>query len=439
MKKINLPENVNFIISTLQDAGYEGYAVGGCVRDSLLGREPSDWDITTNAKPYQMKSLFRRTVDTGIEHGTVTVLLGDDSYELTTYRIDGEYEDSRHPKQVEFTTSLIEDLKRRDFTINAMAYNDSTGIIDEFGGIDDLESGIIRCVGNPEERFGEDALRIMRAVRFSAQLGYSIEEKTSEAITKLAANLENISAERIHVELSKLIVSPNPGFIRKAYETGILKVILPELDSLMDVEQNNPHHCYTVGEHIIHSVENIESDRVLRYAMLFHDIGKGISKYTSEDGIDHFRGHALVSAQMTSKIGKRLKFDNDTLGKVLKLVENHDVWVECNEKAVRKAMNRIGSEMFPLLLKVKKADFEAQSLYKREEKQAELDELWRLYYGIIERADCVTIKDLAINGKDLMEAGIGQGPEIGAILSRLLDKVIEDPALNTREKLMELL
>lgn len=439
MTKINLPENVKFIINTLEAAGFEGYAVGGCVRDSLLGREPDDWDITTNAKPLQMKSLFKRTVDTGIEHGTVTVLVGNDTYEVTTYRIDGEYEDSRHPKQVEFTTNLVEDLKRRDFTINAMAYNDSTGIIDEFGGMQDLEAGIIKCVGSPIERFGEDALRIMRAIRFSAQLGYSIEPATKEAIAKLATNLRNISAERIHVELSKLMVSPNPGFIRLAYETGVMQIILPELANVMEVTQNNPHHCYTVGEHIIRSVEAVEANRVLRYAMLFHDIGKGTTKYTTDDGIDHFHGHALVSAQMTSTIGRRLKFDNDTLGKVLKLVEFHDLKVETNHKAVRRAMNKIGVDIFPLLLKVKKADFEAQSTYKREEKQAELDQLWSLYNDIIEKSDCVLIKDLAVNGKDLIERGIDQGPEIGATLNRLLDKVLDNPELNTKEKLLELL
>lgn len=439
MNKINLPENVNFIIDTLQNAGFEGYAVGGCVRDSLLNREPDDWDITTNAKPEQMKALFRRTVDTGIQHGTVTVLLGNDTYEVTTYRIDGEYEDSRHPKQVEFTTSLIEDLKRRDFTINAMAYNDSTGIIDEFGGIEDLKAGIIKCVGNPEERFGEDALRIMRAVRFSAQLGYAIEENTGIAIKKLAENLKNISAERINVELTKLLVSPNPGYLRIAYSTGILQVILPELAELMDIAQNNPHHCYTIGEHIMRTIEGIEADKVLRYAMLFHDIGKGRAKTTSEDGIDHFHGHPQISAKMASEILRRLKFDNDTIGKVIKLVEYHDVDIDTNERSVRRMMNKLGKDMFPMLLKVREADTLAQSMYKREEKLSKLEALQALYEEIMLRNDCVTIKDLAINGKDLMELGVKQGPEIGEILTRLLENVIENPDMNTKEKLMELL
>ena len=439
MKQIILPENVKYIIDTLERAGYEGYAVGGCVRDSLLGREPDDWDITTNAKPLQIKELFRRTVDTGIQHGTVTVLVGSDTYEVTTYRIDGEYEDNRHPRQVEFTTSLIEDLKRRDFTINAMAYNDRDGIIDEFDGMGDLNSGIIRCVGSPVERFSEDALRIMRAVRFSAQLGYKIEENTLSAIKELSPNLKDISAERINTELTKLIVSKNPGHIRLLCETGIADVILPELSLVMNIEQNNPHHCYNVGEHIIRSVENIEADKALRYAMLFHDLGKGETKTTDENGVDHFHGHVHLSARMAVDIAHRLKFDNQTLNRVKKLVAYHDVKVELNIRSVRRLINKIGVEDFPDLLKVKQADMEAQSDYKREEKQKEIDTLWELYDRIIEQNDCVRISDLAINGKDLMEHGIEQGPKIGAVLNALLEKVMDDPSLNTKEKLTELL
>lgn len=439
MKQIILPENVKYIIDTLERAGYEGYAVGGCVRDSLLGREPDDWDITTNAKPLQIKELFRRTVDTGIQHGTVTVLVGPETYEVITYRIDGEYEDNRHPRQVEFTTSLIEDLKRRDFTINAMAYNDRDGIIDEFDGMGDLNSGIIRCVGSPIERFSEDALRIMRAVRFSAQLGYKIEENTLSAIKELSPNLKDISAERINTELTKLIVSKNPGHIRLLCETGIADVILPELSLVMNTEQNNPHHCYNVGEHIIRSVENIEADKALRYAMLFHDLGKGETKTTDENGVDHFHGHVQLSARMAVDIAHRLKFDNQTLNRVKKLVAYHDVKVELNIRSVRRLINKIGVEDFPDLLKVKQADMEAQSDYKREEKQKEIDTLWELYDRIIEQNDCVRISDLAINGKDLMEHGIEQGPKIGAVLNALLEKVMDDPSLNTKEKLTELL
>lgn len=437
--KILVPENVNLIINCIENAGYEAYAVGGCVRDSILGRNPHDWDITTNAKPDQIKALFSRTVDTGIQHGTVSVLIHGIAYEVTTYRIDGEYEDSRHPKQVEFTTNLAEDLKRRDFTINAMAYNDRVGVVDLFGGMDDINNKIIRCVGNPEDRFDEDALRIMRALRFAAQLGFDIENRTQKAISKFAKRLNNISAERIHSELTKLLESQNPGHIRIAQMTGILEVILPELSSVMEVTQNNPHHCYTVGEHIIRSVENVEADKVLRYAMLFHDLGKGSTKTTDEKGIDHFHGHAQVSSDMARDICNRLKFDNDTKDKVLKLVQNHDLDIISDAVHVRRAINKLGVDIFPMLLKVKKADFMAQSDYRREEKQAELEELASLYEEIIKQAQCVTIKDLAITGADLIKAGYMQGPEIGKVLGELLEKVLENPELNTREQLLELI
>lgn len=438
MKKINLPEDVKLIISSLEESGYEAYAVGGCVRDTLLGKEPSDWDITTNALPEQMKEVFKRTIDTGIQHGTITVLIGKNTYELTTYRIDGEYEDNRHPKQVEYTSSLIEDLKRRDFTINAMAYNDRDGIVDEFDGIKDLENGIIRCVGDAKERFSEDALRMMRALRFAAQLGYSIEDSTLQAIRELCGNLCSISVERINAELTKLLVSSNPGMLRTAYETGVLQVILPQLASLMEVKQNNPHHCYTVGEHIIHSVEEIEADRVLRYAMLFHDLGKGQTKTTDEEGIDHFRGHQEISAQMANTIMHDLHFDNDTIAKVRILVKNHDRDIIPEEKYVRRVMNELGEGMFPMLLKVETADFMAQSTYKREEKQAVADALKEVYDRIIENRDGIYIKDLAINGSDLIALGVKPGPQIGQILSELLEVVLDNPEYNTREYLLEL-
>ena len=324
---IKLPEKVKYIIETITEAGFEAYAVGGCVRDSVLGREPDDWDITTSASPYQIKELFPRTVDTGIQHGTVTVMLDKDGYEVTTYRIDGVYEDGRHPREVTFTPDLKEDLKRRDFTMNAMAYNGKTGLIDIFDGRKDMENRIIRCVGDPEERFREDALRMMRAVRFSAQLGYEIEAATETAITHLAENLKKISAERIQVELLKLLCAPYPGRIRSAYELGITKIILPEFDSCMETAQNNPHHCYTVGEHSIRAMEAVEPDKCLRLAMLFHDIGKPVTKTTDQEGIDHFHGHPLVSEEMTRKILKRLKLDNQTIFTVTRLVRYHDHYI----------------------------------------------------------------------------------------------------------------
>ena len=436
--KISLPKDVEYIINTLQRAGYEAYAVGGCVRDTILNREPDDWDITTSAKPMEIKKLFPVTIDTGIQHGTVTVLRNHVGYEVTTYRIDGEYADNRHPKEVIFTASLKEDLLRRDFTINAMAYNHEDGIIDEYGGLNDISDGIIRCVGNPYDRFSEDALRIMRAVRFSAQLGYRIEEETSKAIVKLAPNLSTISAERINTELTKLLLSPNPDYLRDACRLGITRVVLPEFDKCMECEQVNPHHCYSVGEHTLHSLRFVPNDRVLRYTMLFHDFGKPGTRSVGEDGRMNFYGHPLVSERMASDIMHRLKFDNDTLHAVKLLCRNHDLEIIEDKKHVRRAMNKLGSDNFSKLLMVKRADCMAQSDYKREEKLASLDKLESIYDEIVSAKECVCMKDLAVCGRDLIDLGVKPGPAMGAILGKLLSKVIDEPSLNDREVLLDM-
>lgn len=434
---INLPENVKYIIDTIMEAGYEAYAVGGCIRDSILGREPDDWDITTSASPYQVKELFRRTIDTGIKHGTVTVMLDKEGYEVTTYRIDGEYEDSRHPKEVIFTANLEEDLKRRDFTINAMAYNEKTGLVDIFEGMQDIERKVIRCVGSPIERFTEDALRMMRAVRFSAQLGYQIEEETAKAIKVLAPNLSKISAERIQTELVKLVVSPHPDYLRIAYETGITGVILPEFDICMKTEQNNPHHCYSVGEHTLRTMCSIRANKALRLAMLFHDIGKPSRHTVDEEGIDHFHGHPVVSEEMAGQILHRLKFDNDTIYTVKKLVRYHDYDVEPRPKNVRRAIMKVGEDIFPLLFEVKRADIDAQSEYLKDEKLAKLAEVEEIYRTILSEKQCVSLKTLAVSGKDLIvEAGMQPGKELGEVLKALLEIVIEDPSMNQKEILL---
>ena len=433
---MNLPKHVKTIIKILEDAGFEGYAVGGCVRDTLLEKEPDDWDITTSASPQQVKALFYRTIDTGIQHGTVTVLMDRETYEVTTYRIDGEYEDGRHPKEVVFTSNLLEDLKRRDFTINAMAYNDKDGIVDAFGGMEDLKNKVIRCVGEPAERFTEDALRMMRAVRFSGQLGYEIEEKTGQAVTQLAPTLSKISAERICTELTKLMISPNPDYLRKAYELGMTKIFLPEFDAVMQTSQKNPHHCYSVGEHILHALNYVRADKVLRFAMLFHDLGKSVTKTTDEEGIDHFHGHVEQSAEMADKIMKRLRFDNDTREKVVRLVKYHDLEIGLTPKAVRRAIVKVGQELFPYLLEVKKADMLAQSMYKRDEKEAELEELQKIYNEVIANNDCTSVKMLAVNGSDLIQAGMKPGKQLGETLQQLLELVLENPSLNTKEFLL---
>ena len=436
--RIQLPDDVKKIIQKIEDAGFEAFAVGGCIRDSLLGRNPNDWDITTSAKPQEIKALFQRTIDTGIEHGTVTVMINRVGYEVTTYRIDGEYEDARHPKNVIFTSNLVEDLKRRDFTINAMAYNDRCGIVDEFDGMKDLENKMIRAVGNPKERFTEDALRMMRAVRFSAQLGYEIEEGTKAAITELAPNLSKISAERIQVELVKMLTSNHPEKMRDLYETGITAVIMPEFDIAMKTEQNNPHHCYTVGEHTIQSMKAAEPDKNIRLALLYHDIGKPACLTVGSDGIFHFHGHPAISKDMCIRSLRSLKFDNDTIHIVSKLVENHDYDILPERKYVRRAMNRIGKEIFPLLLKVKQADLLAQSEYLRTEKQMRLDEIYASYQDVLEKEECVDLKSLAVSGKDLISWGMNPGKELGDMLQKLLSVVIEEPQKNQKEILKEI-
>lgn len=433
---IHLPEDVKAILHTLQEAGYEAYAVGGCIRDSLLGRRPDDWDITTSAKPQETKALFGKTIDTGIQHGTVTVMRHGRGYEVTTYRVDGEYEDGRHPKEVTFTASLKEDLRRRDFTVNAMAYNEKDGLVDLFGGRQDLEQKIIRCVGEANERFEEDALRIMRAVRFSAQLGFSIEERTKEAIRGHAEKLRQVSAERIQVELTKLVISPNPDFLRIAWETGITAVVLPEFDRLMEQPQNNPHHCFSVGEHTLHAMQAVRPDKCLRLCLLLHDVAKPDCLTTDAEGIDHFHGHAQKGERMAAQILKRLRYDNHTTELVSRLVKWHDVAIAPEKKAVRRAASRMGKELFPLILEVKAADLAAQSDYQRAEKREWLERLRSLYEEIEREGDCLTIKDLAVNGRDLIQAGITPGPQLGLALQQLLEIVLEDPEKNTREYLL---
>jgi tRNA nucleotidyltransferase (CCA-adding enzyme) len=435
--EITLPKQVKKIIETLEQAGYEAYAVGGCIRDSVLGRKPNDWDITTSARPMETKALFRRTVDTGLKHGTVTVLMDGEGYEVTTYRIDGEYEDGRHPKEVLFTSDLVEDLRRRDFTINAMAYNEKDGMVDAFDGMGDMERRIIRCVGDAGERFTEDALRILRAVRFSAQLGFSIEEKTREAVMRLAGNLAKISAERIQTEMIKLLVSPHPEELRTAWETGITAVILPEFDVLMETEQNTPHHRYTVGEHTLHALENVREDKVLRLAVLFHDMGKPQVRTVDETGRDHFKGHPVNSERIAEEVLHRWRLDNDTLNKVKRLVKYHDLRPALNQKSVRRMICRVGEDMFPMLLEVQRADILAQSSYGQEEKLHDLDEVNRIYHEILEECQCLSIKDLAVGGRELIADGMKPGKELGQMLALLLDHVLEEPQHNTKEYLLD--
>lgn len=459
--KITMPAGARHIIEQLNNNGFEAFIVGGCVRDCLLGKMPNDWDITTNAKPEQVKSIFSHTVDTGIEHGTVTVLVernivakdhdaqmvaeGKDAhyayaYEVTTYRVDGVYEDHRRPKDVTFTASLEEDLKRRDFTINAMAYNDDQGVIDVFGGIKDLEDGIIRCVGVPSERFDEDALRILRAVRFAAQLGFVIEDATQNAMREQAKFLADISAERIQVELTKLIMSAHPDMLVKAYELGLTRIILPEFDLMMETEQNNPYHMYSVGWHTIHVMEHVPAQMIARYAALLHDIGKPDCKTTDDKGIDHFYGHPELSKQMANTILRRLKLDNHTISAVQTLVLNHDYGISGNIgiKAFRRFLGKLGIDNFDDFVMLRKADMAGQSDYKLAEKTATIESLQEMYETVVREKQAIGISDLAITGKDLIAMGMKPGRELGQVLHELLEHVLDVPEDNTSEILLSM-
>ena len=447
MIQIQIPEPVELIIKKLEEHGFEAYAVGGCVRDTILGRTPGDWDITTSALPEQVKSIFRRTIDTGIEHGTVTVMIGQVGYEVTTYRVDGDYQDGRHPTSVTFTPSLVEDLKRRDFTINAMAYRPGEGVVDCFDGLADLENKIIRCVGDPKERFREDALRMMRAVRFSAQLGFTIEGNTKAAIKQMAGNLRLISKERIQAELLKLITSPHPDYIRTAYETGITAIVLPEFDRMMETPQKNSFHALSVGEHTIESLLHVEADPILRLTMLFHDMGKPDCLRLDNDGTTHFKQHAIVGADITRSALRGLKFDNYTIDNVTALVRYHDSMRDCvaarqtppvvNKRALRRLVSNIGRERFPLLMEVNLADNLAKTEFAKETHLPALDAVRKAYEEIVEADDCLTLKELELHGKDLMAMGIAPGKEIGRILGACLEWVLDEPERNKKELLTE--
>lgn len=446
---ITLPEKVSYIIEELMSHGFEGYAVGGCVRDSLLGRIPGDWDITTSANPYEVKQIFPRTIDTGIKHGTVTVMLGKEGFEVTTYRLDGEYEDNRHPKQVEYTKNLVEDLKRRDFTINAMAYNAKDGLVDEFDGLKDLQENRIRCVGSADQRFEEDALRILRAVRFSAQLNFTIEEETLAAIRIKALNLRNISAERIREELNKLLLSNHPEKIMIAYETGLTKVILPEFDQMLVTSLQSPYQQPNVAEYTLEvlryfveklskNIEDKKQQLIYRWAILLHDVAKTEVKAADS----HMKKHTMElndkGAIMAKTILRRLKFDNETIESVTKLVSYHNFRFGSSKEDIRRATNLIGEKYMPMLFVIRECAIEGMNSKVKEEMVKILNQAKKLYYEIIEDGECVSLKMLAVNGKDLIEQGFESGKNIGLLLQQLLEMVIVDPTLNTKEQLLRI-
>ena len=441
--RIKIPDNANTIINTLQNNGHSAYVVGGCVRDSLMGRIPHDWDICTSATPEQMLEIFKdfRVIDTGLKHGTVTIVIDGEQYECTTYRIDGKYSDNRRPDNVTFTNDLVEDLKRRDFTINAMAYNDIEGLIDPFGGTEDIKENTIQCVGSAKDRFGEDALRILRAIRFASQLDFTIELNTDWQIHQQYKSLENISVERINSEFCKIVNSDNFCVELLLYK-DVFALFIPELKDMFDFPQKNPHHDYDVFGHTVHAVENCNSDDLtVRLAVFFHDFGKPHSYQDGEDGIRHFKGHGRVSADMTDVIMKRLKFDNETRNNVVQLVYYHDATFEVGKKYVKRWLNKLGEKQFRRLLDVRRADIKGQKVVcstDKKDKIEKLDIIEKLIDEVIQENQCFTLKDLAVNGNDLIQIGYNPDKQLGEALNILLNGVINEEFENKKDSLLNI-
>lgn len=437
---IEVPVQVQFIIQELGKCGYEAYMVGGCVRDSILGRIPHDYDICTSATPDEIIDAFptQEIIPTGLQHGTVTILINREPYEVTTYRIDGKYTDNRRPDSVEFTNSLTEDLRRRDFTINAMAYNSTNGLVDPFSGIKDIENSVIRCVGLAHDRINEDALRILRAIRLAAQLDFGIAEETDEEIHKSFGLLENISIERVTSEFTK-IVSSDSFYIKLMLYNDVFSLFIPELKYMIGFKQNNPYHLYDVFEHTVHALKSCESqDMVVRLAVFFHDFGKPHSYQDGEDGIRHFKGHGRVSADMTDIIMRKLRFDNNTREKVVELVYYHDASFAKGKKYVKRWLNKIGEIQFRRLLAVRKSDIMGQSNKYGQERLNELLLIESLIDDVISGQDCFTVKDLSVGGKDLISIGYRPGCQIGKTLNQLLELVINEEVENKKDELLEL-
>ncbi len=436
---MTLSKAAKIIIRVLEHGGYDAYAVGGCVRDFIMGRKLNDIDIATSAQPEEMIKVFDdnsvRHFETGIKHGTITAIADNENIEVTTFRTDGDYLDSRHPENVTFVTDIKDDLSRRDFTINALAYNDKTGIIDLFGGVEDIEKGLIRAVGNADKRFKEDALRIMRALRFSSVLSFDIEEKTKKALFENKELLKNVSAERIYAELSKLLMGDNVFDVLVNYKE-IIAYIIPELEPILDISQNTKWHIYDVWQHTAKSVESAPKDAALRYAMLFHDIGKAFTKTTDENSIDHFKGHQKISAEYAQAAFKRLKAPNTVCDRAMAVIPIHDIHISTQRKNIKKMLSRLGENTLKDLIAVKTADKLAQNPSLTGSELENLKLTQEVLNSIIESGEPFTVKDLALNGNDLMQLGF-HGVQIGGVLNYLLDLVVSDETENNKSSLLE--
>lgn len=434
---LDLPKAAKLIIETLEKSGFECFAVGGCVRDSISGHDVNDWDFTTNATPDEIERCFcdYTTVDVGKRFGTICVVVDGENYEITTYRTDGEYLDSRHPESVEFSKNLIDDLSRRDFTINALAYNDRVGVVDEYGGLSDLQYGVIRCIGDADTRFSEDALRILRALRFASTYGYSIESKTAQSIIKNKDNLSAVASERIIKEFSRLLCGDSVDFILRRYKE-VIAVIIPEISVMFNFDQNSLHHNKDLWRHTVSAVKNTPPDSILRTAMLLHDIGKPMTVSKDSSGYSHFHNHQKLSSAMATTILKRLKYPNAFISAVTTLIENHDNRLTPDSPTVKRCMRDLGADNTRSLLAIQRADILAQSSYKRAEKLETLDMVVHEFERILESGECYSLDTLAVNGKDIIHLGVSSGEKIGQILGILLNRVISGKISNDAESLL---
>jgi len=436
--KFTLPEQVNTALKLLLENGFEAYAVGGCVRDLVMGKMPNDYDITTNAMPEETEKVFEgfRIIETGIKHGTVTVIADGMPLEITTYRIDGEYLDSRHPETVSFSRNLKDDLSRRDFTVNTLCYNEKEGVIDLFGGIEDIDRKIIRCVGEPDKRFNEDALRILRGIRFACSLGFTVEEETAQSILRNKDLIKNIAAERVRDEFVKLITADriydNVSRFRE-----VIEVFIPEYGALTGCEQNTPYHCYDVFEHSVRSAEYIENDRNLRLTMFLHDIAKPLCKTTDEFGTDHFKGHAKAGAEMAEDILRRMKFDNNAIKYVPFLIGLHSERFPVSKTEAKEMLRRIGREAYLDFIKVRRAD----TLAKKDphSKDEKIKNMLAFYEAIEKNGECWNLESLAVNGSDIKELGVKSGPEIKRLLDFALGEVIHKRVPNDKQSILNLI
>ena len=430
-----IPESVREVLRSLQDRGYEAWCVGGAVRDRLLGREPGDWDVTTSALPEETMAVFGdRAIPTGIKHGTITVRTDRGPVETTTFRVDGDYRDHRRPEEVTFTRSLEEDLKRRDFAVNAMALGLTGELRDPFGGQADLKAGILRCVGEPDRRFQEDALRILRGLRFAATLGFTLDPETGAAIRRNRELLGEIAAERIWAEVSRLLCGPRAAAVLRAYPE-VFGVFWPELLPMVGFDHRNFHHIYDVWEHTLHALEAVPGDLILRLTMLFHDIGKPDCFSLDENGLGHFYGHPARSAQLADELLRRLRCDNETRETVVRLVDWHDRPIALTEQGVARALRRLGERDLRRLIQVKRADNLAQApAYWTRQQELDLGE--QLLEQVLAQNACFSLKQLAVNGRDLLALGL-RGPAIGETLEALLNRVVDGELPNDREALLK--